>query len=282
MITQLDKPEKYSGDKLRDLIKDLPLKEKMSTTVNEVMKMPIDGCITGSYWLDKYDPELWDSTPDVDLFVFSEGDLREALVFAEYAMGMTPGTGTKRSQLQEETKMDILRKDGINRKTGITTFKFYEDGVILNITYKMSRVKGRLQPLSSTYEVLRSFDLTIVMQGYDIRSHTFIDMRPDCGDVAYPNPMRDHNCAAWTIDKWIRQFDRVVKYYDRGYDTRPVAKFYINMIDTCLDIGCIFDSDKAQESFERFIPEFVEKRAAMAEWLEAHKFDDMISNDRES
>lgn len=276
MITQYPEPDAWSGLYLTDLFNDdMSLKEKIDITVKEVMKMPIDGCITGSYWLDNYDPELWSCTPDVDLFVFGEGDLHEAIVFAEYTMGMTPGTGTERSEQQEREKLRMFRESGVNRKVGITTFKFNTDGVILNVTFKMARIKGKLEPLSSTYEVLRSFDMTMVMQGYDLRSHSLIDMRPNPNNnnVVYPNPLRDHHCTAWTIDKWIRQFDRVVKYYDRGYDTRPVAQFYIDMIDECLRIGSIFDSEKAQKNFEDYVPEFVEKRAAMVEWLKEHEDD---------
>lgn len=276
MLTVCHKPEEWKGVSLAcrfEVEQPLSLSRKIEIALDEVKKMPVDGCITGSVWLEKYDPELWASTPDIDLFVYSEHDLFEAITYARYAMDMTPGTGTERSKLQEETKIRILKKSGINRKYGISTFKFYESGVILNISYKMSKVNGHWSPLSSVFDVLRSFDMDIVMQGYDIESHSFIDLRMNDGLVAHPNPLREFDCTTWGISKWIRQFDRVIKYYDRGYDTRPVAEFYIRMIDECLKTGSIFDSEQSQKTFESYVPEFVEKRAAMVEWLEAHEND---------
>jgi hypothetical protein len=65
----------------------------------------------------------------------------------------------------------------------------------------------------------------------------------------------------------------VVKYYNRGFDTRPMARFYLDMIDECISAGCLFDSEESQEAFENFSSEFVEKRAAIADWYDAHKED---------
>ena len=121
--------------------------------------------------------------------------------------------------------------------------------------------------------VLQSFDMSIVMQGYDIKHHVLYDMRVGDPKVAVPNPLRDHDCVMWTVAKWVRQFDRVVKYYNRGYDTRPMAKFYLDMIDRCIEAGCLFDSDESHEAFESFSQEFLEKRASIADWYESHKED---------
>jgi hypothetical protein len=65
----------------------------------------------------------------------------------------------------------------------------------------------------------------------------------------------------------------VVKYYDRGYDTRPMAEFYLKMIDECIEAGCLFDSDESHEAFDMFSEEFLVKRAVIADWLEDHKED---------
>ena len=117
------------------------------------------------------------------------------------------------------------------------------------------------------------FNMDKVMQGYDIRHHVMYDMRVGSPYVAIPNPLRDHDCVMWTVAKWVRQFDRVVKYWNRGFDTRPMAKFYLDMIDGCIEAGCLFDSDESQEAFETFAKEFLEKRATIAEWYEQHKED---------
>ena len=250
-------------------------KAKIECLVNVVKSMPIRGCITGSVWLPGFDPDVWGSTPDVDVFVYSEADLVRACTYAEFTLKMKPGTGSERSEKQERWKLARLFKSGLNRKLGITTYKFNSDGVVLNFTYKMTKEQGRWVPIIDAPGVLRSFDMSIVLQAYDIDSRIMYDMRPDNMPVttAIPNPMREHDCVMWTVSKWVRQFDRVVKYYNRGFDTRPMAEFYLKMIDECLDAGCLFDSDESHEAFDAFSEEFLAKRAVIADWLEEHKED---------
>ena len=251
------------------------LKDKIAKAIEVAKNMPINGCITGSCFLPGFDPDLWGSTPDVDIFVYSENDLMRAIDYAQYQLKMKPGTGSIRSEQQENWKLDRLMKGGLNTKIGITTYKFNSDGVIMNFTYKQTKVAGRWVPITNAPSVLLSFDMSIVMQGYDIKSRTMFDMRPDNvpAKTAIPNPLRDHDCVVWTVQKWIRQFDRVVKYYSRGFDTRPMARFYLKMIDECIDAGCLFDSEESHDYFERSSEEFLAKRAQIADWLEEHEGD---------
>lgn len=249
------------------------LKEKVDAAIELVKTLPLDGCITGSCLMDGFDPEGWGTTPDIDVFVFGENELIHAIDLATYALRMEPGSGTERSRKQEEWKIARLKDAGLNYKIGITTYKFYCDGVILNFTFKQRKFHGRWIPILDTPGVLQSFDMSIVMQGYDIKHHVWYDMRTGDPMVATPNPLRDHDCVMWTVAKWVRQFDRVVKYYNRGFDTRPMAKFYLDMIDNCINAGCLFDSEESQEAFESFSQEFLDKRAQIADWYDAHKED---------
>ena len=134
---------------------------------------------------------------------------------------------------------------------------------------------GRWIPLTNAPSVLESFDMSIVLQAYDIRSGVMFDLRPDNVPVttAIPNPLRDHDCVMWTVAKWVRQFDRVVKYYNRGFDTRPMARFYLDMIDQCIEAGCLFDSEESTTAFASFSEEFLEKRKVIADWLDEHEED---------
>jgi len=250
-------------------------KEKINMAVEVVKKMPINGCITGSCFLPIFEPDAWGSTPDVDVFVYSEEDLVRAVTYAEHVLRMKPGTGSDRSEAQERWKLDRLFQNGLNYKIGITTYKFYCEGVILNFTFKQTKVRGHWVPIVNAPSVIMSFDMSIVMQAYDIKSRVMFDLRPDDVPVttAVPNPLRDHDCMMWTVAKWIRQFDRVVKYYSRGYDTRPMAKFYLDMIDDCIEAGCLFDSEESNQAFNSFSNEFLEKRKVIADWLEEHEED---------
>lgn len=281
MLKLCPKPEEYSGltmsesfaKKANELGHQLTTKEKIETAIEVMKSSPINGCITGSCWLPDFDPDGWGTKPDIDIFVYGEDELVRSVNFAKYALRMEPGKGTKRTHDQEEWKLDALMRNGLNYKIGITTYTFYCEGTMLNFTFKQKKFHGKWYPILSAADVLSSFDMSIVMQGYDIQTHVFYDMRLGEPKVAVPNPLRDHNCMMWTVAKWVRQFDRVVKYYNRGFDTRPMARFYLEMIDKCIEAGCLFDSEESQSAFETFSNEFIEKRADIADWLEAHEED---------
>lgn len=276
MIQQMELPEITEGLSMHEYIGGLATnREKVFRAIEVVKHMPINGCITGSCWLPGFDPDHWSSVPDIDVFVYSENDLVKAIDFAMYSLKMVPGTGGERSEKQERWKLDRLSKSGLNYKIGITTYKFFSDGIILNFTYKHTKVQGRWIPLINAPSVLMSFDMSVVMQAYDISSRVMFDLRPRDVPVtvAVPNPLRDQDCMVWTVKKWIRQFDRVVKYYNRGIDTRPMARFYLNKIDECIDAGALFDSEESIEMFSECSKEFLEKRAIIADWLKEHEED---------
>lgn len=276
MLTLEDKPKEYDGSTMSERFAAdgaTTTREKIASAIELVKTLPINGCITGSCLLPGFDPDGWGSVPDVDVFVFGEDELVSAIEIARHALKMVPGSGTERSRKQEEWKLDRLKQAGLNYKIGITTYKFYCEGVILNFTFKQRKFHGRWIPILDTPGVLQSFDMSIVMQGYDIKHHVMYDMRVGRWDVAVPNPLRDHDCVMWTVAKWVRQFDRVVKYYNRGFDTRPMAKFYLDMIDECIEAGCLFDSEESKAAFESFSEEFLEKRAQIADWYDTHKED---------
>lgn len=276
MLSIEEKPTPYDGKTMAEQFMEdgaFTTKEKIASAIKLLKTMPIDGCITGSCMLPNFDPDSWGTTPDIDVFVFGENELVSSIELARHALKMTPGSGTERSRQQEEWKLDRLRQAGLNRRLGITTYKFWHDGVILNLTFKQRKFHGRWIPILDTPGVLQSFDMSFVMQGYDIKHHVLYDMRVGDPNVAVPNPLRDHDYVMWTVAKWVRQFDRVVKYYNRGIDTRPMAKFYLEMIDKCIDAGCLFDSEESKEAFESFSQEFLEKRATIADWYESHKED---------
>ena len=276
MLKLEENPKEYDGRTMAEqLMEDgaVTIREKVASAIELVKTLPLDGCITGSCLLPGFDPEGWGTVPDIDVFVFGEDELVRATEIARHALKMTPGSGTERSRKQEEWKLNRLRDAGLNYKIGITTYKFYCDGVILNFTFKQRKFHGRWVPIMDTPGVLQSFDMSIVMQGYDIKHHVLYDLRVGEPNVAIPNPLRDHDCVMWTVAKWVRQFDRVVKYYNRGFDTRPMAKFYLDMIDECIDAGCLFDSEESKEAFDSFSKEFLEKRAVIADWYDAHKED---------
>lgn len=250
-------------------------KDKIARAIDVIKTLDINGCITGSVFLPNFDPDMWGTKPDIDVFVYGKEDLIHAIDIIMYDLKMKPGKGTERSANQELWKLRRLHEWGLNYKIGITTYTFHCDGIMINITFKQTKRQGRWEPLINCPSVLMSFDMSIVMRGYDIQSHVMFDLRPMDVPVttAVPNPLRKHDCMMWTVAKWIRQFDRVIKYYDRGFDTRPMARFYLHMIDECIEAGCLFDSEESQNAFNSFSEEFLEKRAVIKDWLDEHEED---------
>jgi hypothetical protein len=52
-----------------------------------------------------------------------------------------------------------------------------------------------------------------------------------------------------------------------------MAKFYIEMIDECIDAGCLFDSEESHDMFENYAKEFKVQREKISKWYEEHKED---------
>jgi len=270
-------PAEYTGTTMHEWLESTTcgnnMVDKIHLAIELIKTLPVDGCITGSCLLPGFDPDGWGTTPDIDLFVFGEDELVSAIDLAQWALKMEPGKGDKKSNKQELWKLRQLKRSGLNYKIGITTYSFNTDGVILNVTFKQRKFHGRWVPVLDTPGVLQTFDMSIVMQGYDIQHHVLYDMRVGDPKVAIPNPLRSQDTMLWTVARWIRQFDRVVKYYNRGFDTRPMAKFYIKMIDECIDAGCLFDSEESHDMFESYTKEFEVQREKINKWYEEHKED---------
>lgn len=288
MLKKLGKVEEYDGSSIDSIFKKLhgeepnlhSLKTKMGWLMNVVRSLPVNGCITGSCLLPGFDPDAWGTKPDIDVFVYGEKELVHAVDMAMYGLKMVPGDGTQRSRDQEMWKIRRLYDVGVNRQIGVTTYKFSYDGVILNITFKQMRQDGKWYPIVTAPDVLHTFDMSIIMQAIDIRTNILYDFRVGDPMVATPNPMRRQDFDLWTVAKWVRQWDRVVKYYQRidaetgrNYDTRPMAQFYLESIDGCIANGSLFDSEESNELFDSFKKEFEPIRDKISKWIEEHKED---------
>ena len=226
----------------------------------------IDGCITGSCLLDA-DFDMWDSKPDVDLFVYSDRYMIWAIAKLMMTYGLKFGVDdSPRSMMQEEQKFKWLIEDKKNKSkvTGITlaTIKLHaDDGTIINVSNKAG--------CKNVADVINSFDMTIIMKGWDIKHGYEYDMTSQWSEpnVAVPNKLRIVDLDLVKTAYWVRQFDRVIKYWQRGFDTRPMARFYLNQIDQVLERGNIWTSEQSEEFYESFAKEFVEMRDKISKWL---------------
>ena len=241
--------------------------------VQEMLKTTkVAACITGSSMLD-VDFDTWDEVPDVDVFVYDEAGLVNLADMLEYRYGLCPATAG------EAWKLNRLRTKGMQRNSALSTVKLRtDDDVVVNVTWK----KGK----NTMSSVLASFDMSIIMIGYDIKHGFGQDLRTgksagvfddhdhmwsDDVNVAVPNPLRDQDVDMYGTEMWVRQFDRVIKYWNRGYDTRKMAEFYIRLITQVIDNGKLFQSEKADAAFTLFIDTYEPLRQKMIDWLEDKK-----------
>lgn len=243
------------------------LKTNIQETIDMLKDSPIYGCITGSC-LGEDDFDAWDSEPDVDVFVYSEQALIHAITWL-HENGFVFGTKAKGSAAGEQWKFDKLLKGKLKKKGhAVTTLKLNNAKVIVNVTWHEGR--------DTALDVISNFDMSIIMHAWDIQKKMDLDFRELFGqskNVAVPNPLRAQDCEAYTIREWIRQFDRVIKYWNRGKDTRPMAKFYIDMIDEFIARDALFTSDAALDYYNEAVAEFKEQRELMVDWYNEHKED---------
>lgn len=245
----------------------MTLTEQIHKTIEELKSLPIIGCITGSSMIPDANFDEWDSHPDIDVFVYYEQQLQWTVAMLLYEYGF------KMLDSKEDWKLSRLNTKGTDKKNFLTTLKVKRDDVIVNITYKKNR--------NNIVSVLASFDMSCIMIGYDIPYGWGIDMRTSdvkifddknnrwSSDpkVSVPNPMRKQDADIYTTEMWVRQFDRVIKYWNRGIDTRPMAQFYIDLITQTIEKGALFTSETALANYNEFVETYEPLREKMILWL---------------
>ena len=60
----------------------------------------------------------------------------------------------------------------------------------------------------------------------------------------------------WTIKRLIRQFERVVKYTERGYDLISVTDKYISIIEETIKTENVYKSEKGNKYYNDTIQQF--------------------------
>ena len=243
----------------------------------KLMATDINGCVTGSS-LTGFDFDQWSTTPDIDVFCYSPYSMVHAIDVCEYQLGLRPGGDEDSTDKGEAWKARKMRVDGIGKGRDLATCKFTDGNVVVNVSYR------RYQ--RSAMDVIARFDMSIDMIARDIPSGTTLDMR-ECRpkqDVlrviegagihqgpsvltAVPNPFREFDGTTWNAAKWLRQWDRVIKYWDRGFDTRPMAIYYKNMLSEIIDGGCLFKTEASKAAYDEFVTEFKGLGERIDTWL---------------
>lgn len=256
------------------------INERIRSIQKNILETDIRGCITGSSMIPNEDFSLWEQVPDIDVFVYS----RQMLLYAVDILMLKHGY--EAATTGEAWKINRTRShQATGKKWPLETIKVKQPGddIIINITWK----KG----LENLDAVISSFDMTHIMIGTDIMTGLTKDARtgagygkfgrdgkqlfPDDDHTVYPNPIRIakqiDEADMFTVEQWVRQWDRVVKYSDRGFDTTPMAEYYIGLIDKVLEIGCMFQSIASKKVYEQFVETYEPKKQVMIDWLKEKK-----------
>lgn len=235
------------------------LTKKVKEFIDKLLTTDIDGCITGSCLLDDNFDE-WVSAPDIDIFTYSIAAQIHAIDVLEYVYGFKPGKYDSSKNQLEQWKVKMLRTRDHKKDMPLSTVSMYRDGLTVNVSYRKDQKK--------LIDVISVFDMTIIMKGIDIHTGYTLDLTGDNKRIATPNPLRNQDPTMFNAEHWVRQFDRVIKYWNRGYDTRPMAQFYINMISTVLDEGDQYTTDKSKEMYEEFVTTYSSIKDTIQEWLD--------------
>lgn len=236
------------------------MKEQLENAIKLIKNLEgIDGCITGSALLD-YFPN---SKQDVDVFVYSEAaftKLLYTLKFHPMFLIIDPIEKWK-----ADDWCDSSYKGSI-KKIGLVTIKFvYNMSIDVNIIFKEKN--------HSIFDVLSTFDLDIISVGYDLKSKKTLDLSEGNGKLASWNKWNKsfYNPNIWAVSRILRQFERVVKYWKRGYNTDEVAIKYKEILQSMLEYENIFNSEKVDEKVQS-----VQKNSKILikiidNWLTQHK-----------
>jgi hypothetical protein len=220
----------------------------------------IKGVITGSCLLDYFEGQ------DVDIFLYDKESFTK-LFYAMYYNDMF-----QLSEEGEEWKATGFMESGIPYKLKIFTVKFrYNTCIPINIIFKEGK--------DSIYNVLASFDMSIVCKGFDLQTKQSLDITngSDKTKIASWNRYNTnyYDPRLWQANMLLRQVSRIVKYYKRGYNTDPLAEKYIEIIDDINKLQNIFKSNKFEEILDKSRRNTKLIKSVLKKWLETHE----ITND---
>ena len=155
---------------------------------------------------------------------------------------------------------------GSLKKLGLITIKFkYNMSIDVNIIFKEKN--------KSIFDVLSTFDLDIIAKGYDLKSKKILDLSESNGNKATWNKWNTafYNPNIWAVSRILRQFERVIKYYNRGYNTDEVAIKYREILESMLEYENIFNSEKVDEKVETVKRNSKILIEILNKWLEKHE-----------
>lgn len=228
----------------------------------KILGKPINGCITGSSLLGEY----WEGM-DIDVFVYTPQEFINILWKLYYDEMFTFPKESEKWKMGRYTTNENWVKASY-KYGGVSSIKFlYNTCININIIYKNT--------LNNIFDILASFDMDIIAKGYDLANKKYLDLGDEEGrknKIADINVWKEgyKKIDIWSARNILRQFTRIVKYYNRGYNTDKVALAHINIIDNILKESNIHNSKAFEEILDRAQHNFKIVKRIIELWLEEH------------
>ena len=216
------------------------MKQDFKKVFKLISDLDINGCITGSYMLGYHK----DWNQDIDVFCYDKSSFTALLYYMHYSPMFLILDPLEKHKYDEYTKSNKSSLD----KLGLITIKFkYNMCIDVNVVYKEYQ--------KNIFEVLANFDLDIITIGYDIKTGETLSLRQSEGMTGTWNKWNKafYDPNYWTIWRLIRQFERIVKYTDRGYNLESVVDKYISLIKTAMKEQNIYKSEKGTAFHENMM-----------------------------
>lgn len=217
------------------------MKEHINNVIEILKQQDVNGCITGSCLLDYFEGQ------DIDLFVYDKSSFNKLLFFMHYNPMFTILDPLEQHKFDEYINNDKSSLDSL----GLVTIKFkYNLLVDVNVIYKKFH--------KNCFDVIANFDLDIIATGFDIKTKQLLSLRETTGMKGTWNKWNSYFYTKdfWSVKRLLRQFERVVKYSNRGYDLTEVTDKYISIVDDIIKMENFYKSEKGTKYFTDTIEQF--------------------------
>lgn len=219
------------------------MKENFEKVIELLKKQDINGCITGSCMLGF--TEKWNQ--DIDVFCYDEQSFIALLYFMKYNPMFLILDPLEKNKFEEYTKNNKSSLDSI----GLISVKFkYNMLVDVNVIFKKFN--------KTSFDVVSNFDLDIVAIAYDIKTQKTLNLRETTGMKGTWNRWNPsfYKTEFWSTKRLLRQFERVVKYTERGYDLTEVTDKYIELVEEIVKQENFYKTEKGSKYFMDTIEQF--------------------------
>lgn len=218
------------------------MKEQVQAAIEILKKQDVNGCITGSCLLDYFEGQ------DIDLFTYDKASFTKLLYFMYYNPLFQILDPLEKHKFEDYIDNDKSSLESL----GLVTIKFkYNLCVDVNIVYKKYN--------KNIFDVISSFDLDIIAAGYDIKTCKTLSLRETTGLEGTWNKWNSafyKKGDFWSVKRLLRQFERTVKYTQRGYNLESVTNKYIEIVEEIIKTENFYKSSKGTEYFKNNMEKF--------------------------